>query len=301
MIDRSAGGNKLPVTSQCRLLGVNRSTAYYQPRAREPEEFELIRLIDEIHLARPFLGRHRIVDELLDLGHLVNHKRVQRLMRLMGISAIYRKPRTSQPGYGVGHRVYPYLLSDVQINRPNQVWSLDITYLPMPAGFAYLVAVMDVYSRRILSIRLSNTMDSRFCVEALQDAMDQFGKPEICNTDQGAQFTANAFTSVLEDAGVKISMDGKGRWIDNVFIERFWRSLKYECVYLHSFDNLSEARELIRNYIDYYNRQRKHSSLDRQTPDDVYNAMVDSRPVPPAVHKSGAAGNSPASEHTLGP
>ncbi len=295
MINRVDSENTLPVTRQCRLLSLNRSTVYYEPRDRKPGEFELMRLIDEIHLARPFLGRHRIADELKDKGHVVNHKRVQRLMRIMGITAIYRKPKTSNPGSGNSHRVYPYLLSGVEITRPNQVWSADITYLPMQSGFGYLVAIMDVHSRKILATRLSNTMDTRFCIDALEEALETYGPPEVFNSDQGAQFTSNSFTSVLQVAGAKISMDGQGRWIDNVFIERFWRSLKYECIYLHSFDDLREVRELVKVYLEYYNGKRKHSSLNRQCPDDVYNAAVNSRPVPPAVHKSGAVSGRPCS------
>jgi putative transposase len=200
----------------------------------------------------------------------VSRKCVQRLMRLMGIEAIYQRPKTSLPGRGSAHRVYPYLLNGVSVERANHVWSADITFIPMAAGFAYLVAIMDVYSRKVLAWRLSNTQSARFCVDALQEALALHGPPEIFNSDQGAQFTSSAFTGVLEAAGVVISMDGRGRWIDNVFIERFWRSLKYEEVYLHAYDDLLQARSGIERYVRYYNRDRKHASLARRTPDSVY-------------------------------
>ena len=234
-----------------------------------------MRAIDAIHLARPFLGSRRIADELGDRGFTVNRKRVQRLMKLMGIAVIYPKPSTSKAARG--HKVYPYLLRSSKPEPPNQVWVADITYLPMAKGFAYLVAIMDLYSREILSWRLSNSLDLRFCIAALEEALDQHGVPDIFNTDQGAQFASQAFTSVLEIHGVRISMvraaprrDGKGRWIDNVFIERFWRTLKYEEVYLYAYSDLSEARTGLDHYVRYYNRERRHSSLGKQTPDEVY-------------------------------
>ena len=241
MIDKQAD---LSITKQCTLLGVSRSTAYYQPLSIPNEDLQIMRLIDEIHLARPFLGSRRLVDELRERDLWVNRKRVQRLMRVMDIRAIYPKPRTSRPA--VGHKIYPYLLNDVSIERPNQVWAADITYLPMAAGFAYLVAIMDVYSRKILSWRLSNSMDTLFCLDALKEAFELYGSPEVFNSDQGAQFTSTVFTSVLEESGVRISMDGKGCWIDNVFIERFWRSVKYEEVYLHAYADLEESGVRIR-------------------------------------------------------
>ena len=231
-----------------------------------------MRLIDEIHLARPFLGSRRLTDELKDRGFHINRKRVQRLMRLMGVEANYPKPRTSTPGKE--HKVYSYLLRNLEATCVNQVWVADITYIPMARGFCYLVAIMDLYSRKILSWRLSNTMDVRFCVAALKEALARYGKPGIFNTDQGAQFTADAFTSALEQQGVRISMDGKGRWVDNVFTERFWRSLKYEEIYLYAYDDLNRARQGIERYIDYYNTERRHSSLDRQTPDETYYCAV---------------------------
>ena len=203
-----------------------------------------------------------------DLGHCVNRKHVQRLMRLMGLSALYPKPRTSQPGKG--HKIYPYLLRGLTIDRPNQVWSTDICYIPMAKGFMYLVAVMDWYSRRVLSWRLSNTMDTDFCVEALHEALERHGAPEIFNTDQGSQFTSEAFTDVLKDHDIAISMDGKGRWIDNVFVERLWRSVKYEDIYLRAYETPTDLRAGLTRYFQFYNQRRRHSSLARRTPDTVY-------------------------------
>ncbi len=290
MIDKQAD---LSITKQCTLLGVSRSTAYYQPLSIPNEDLQIMRLIDEIHLARPFLGSRRLVDELRERDLWVNRKRVQRLMRVMDIRAIYPKPRTSRPA--VGHKIYPYLLNDVSIERPNQVWAADITYLPMAAGFAYLVAIMDVYSRKILSWRLSNSMDTLFCLDALKEAFELYGSPEVFNSDQGAQFTSTVFTSVLEESGVRISMDGKGCWIDNVFIERFWRSVKYEEVYLHAYADLVEARGGLSSYVEYYNSERRHSSLDRCTPDEVYDEGVGFQEFIPVVAASGAVTSRPCS------
>ena len=275
MIDKEA---PLPVVKQCQLLGVSRSSVYYQPTLVADKDLAVMRVLDEVHLVRPFLGSRRLVDELAARGHSVNRKRVQRLMRLMGIEATYPKPRTSTPNQM--HKLYPYLLREVTPERANQVWVADITYIPMARGFAYLVAVMDLYSRKILSWRLSNTLDSRFCVEALEEALRKYGKPNIFNTDQGAQFSARAFTSVLEQHNVRISMDGKGRWIDNVFIERFWRSLKYEEVYLYAYNDLSEAKQAVKRYMRYYNFERRHSSLDKQTPHEVYTTAAKPQPSP---------------------
>ena len=279
--------DELSIARQCSLLGVSRSTYYYEPVQVSTEMLAVMRAIDEIHTHRPFLGSRKIVGELEDREMRVNRKCVQRLMRLMGITAIYPKPKTSKPGSGLEHRIFPYLLNGLEIDRPNVVWSSDITYIPMAAGFAYLVAIMDVHSRRILSWRLSNTPDARMCVEALEEALVRFGRPEIFNTDQGSQFTSTAFTSVLEEAGVRISMDGKGRWIDNVFIERFWRSVKYEEVYLHAYDNVRAAKNGIGRYIEYYNTARRHASLDRQTPEQAYNQAT-VRPFRPTVEPSEA-------------
>ncbi len=265
MIDRD---NRLPITRQCQLLQLNRSTVYYQRCPVSDEDLALMRRIDEMHLKRPFYGSRRLRDWLQDEGYAVGRKRVRRLMRLMGIMALYPKPRTSKPGKG--HKIYPYLLRDLTIDHPNQVWATDISYIPMARGFVYLVAIMDWYSRKVLTWRLSNSLDSDFCVEALEEALSIYGTPEIFNTDQGAQFTSEAFTGVLKDAGVDISMDGKGRWVDNVFVERLWRSVKYEDVYLKAYETVSEARNGIGTYLNFYNSERRHQSLDRKTPDRVY-------------------------------
>jgi len=216
----------------------------------------------------PYYGARQMTRHLRREGYGVNRKRIGRLMRNMGLSAIYQKPNTSKPH--PEHKIYPYLLRGMMINKPNQVWCTDITYIPMQRGFLYLVAIMDWSSRKVLSWRLSNTMDTDFCVDALTEAITHYGIPEIFNTDQGSQFTSHAFTSVLKDAGIKISMDGKGRWMDNVMIERLWRSLKYECIYLNAFETGSEARQEIGHWIDRYNTQRPHSSLDDRTPDEAY-------------------------------
>lgn len=267
MIDKEL---ELPVSRQCELLKVSRSNCYYQPAPVPLEDLLVMRELDEIHLLRPFLGSRRLVDDLKGKGFTVNRKRLRRLLRLMGISAIYPKPRTTKPGSGAGHKVYPYLLNGLLIDRPNLVWATDLTYIPMARGFAYLVAIIDVYSRRILAWRLSNSMDTRFCLEALEEAVERFGRPEIMNSDQGAQFTSSAFTGALEGQGVKISMDGKGSWRDNVFIERFWWSLKYEHVYLHAHEDLRQARLGIGAYIEYYNHQRQHTSIGKLTPAEAY-------------------------------
>ncbi len=227
-----------------------------------------MRLIDEIHLKRPFLGSRRIRDERIDQGHQVNRKKVRRLMPKMGIRAVYPRPSTRRPSKE--HRITPYLLRNISIRRPNQVWATDITYLPMARGFLYLVAIMDGSSRKVLSFRISNTMESDFCVEALQEALSRYGKPEIFNTDQGAQFTRDDFTGALKTTGISISMDGKGRWMDNVFVERLWRSLKYEEVYLKAYENVREAKAGIGTYFEYYNKARRHQGLDRKTPDEAY-------------------------------
>jgi len=265
--------SELPITRQCQLLKLNRSTVYYQPKPASEEDLKLMRRIDEMHLKRPFYGSRRIRDWLWEEGHDINRKRVQRLMRQMGITAIYPKAKTSKPGKG--HKIYPYLLRNLVIDRPNQVWAADISYVPMAKGFVYLVAIMDWYSRRVLSWRLSNTMDSDFCVDALEEALSQYDSPEIFNTDQGAQFTSEAFTGVLKEAGVDISMDGKGRWMDNVFVERLWRSVKYEEVYLKAYESVAEARAGIGTYLKFYNSERRHQGINRQTPDQVYWGSVE--------------------------
>ena len=253
---------------RCQLLAVARSTAYYRPALLDDEDLALMRLIDEIHLQWPFYGSRRIRDELQAREHNVNRKRVQRLMRHMGLQALYPRRRTSQPGKG--HRSYPYLLRDLVIARSNQVWAADICYLPMAKGFMYLVAIMDWHSRRVLSWRVSNTLDTDFCLDALQEALRRFGAPEIFNTDQGAQFTSETFTRALKDQGIQISMDGKGRWVDNVFVEQLWRSVKYEDVYLRAYETPAELRAGLTRYFDFYNSRRRHSALDRRTPDAVY-------------------------------
>jgi putative transposase len=262
----------LPKSRRCELFDVARSTAYYRPEPLSEEDLALMRLIDEIHLHYPFYGSRRIRDELQDRGHVVNRKRVQRLMRQMDLQALYPRRRTSRPGKG--HKIYPYLLRDLVIDRPNQVWATDICYIPMAKGFMYLVAIMDWHSRRVLAWRVSNTLDTDFCIEALQEAIQRFGAPEIFNTDQGAQFTSDAFTGVLKDHGIAISMDGKGRWVDNVFVERLWRSVKYEDVYLHAYETPAQLRNGLARYFDLYNTRRRHSALDRRTPDAVYFEQV---------------------------
>lgn len=272
MIDRAG---PMPITRQCRLLGLSRSSVYYQAVPVPEAELALMRRIDEIHLRLPFYGSRKIRDMLQREGYRVNRKRVQRLMGLMGISAIYpKKRRTSLPVEG--HRIYPYLLRDLTIDRPNQVWCADICYIPMARGFLYLVAIMDWASRKVLSWRVSNTLDTEFCVEAL----GRYGTPEIFNTDQGAQFTSEDFTKILLDRRIRISMDGKGRWIDNVFIERLWRSLKYEEVYLKAYESVAEAVRCISTYLDFYNSERPHQGLGRLTPNEVYAAGL---PLPEAA------------------
>jgi putative transposase len=260
--------HELPKTRRCELLDVARSSAYYRAEPVSEEDLELMRLIDEIHLRWPFYGSRRLRDELQERGHTVNRKRIQRLMRQMGLRALYPRQRTSQPGKG--HKIYPYLLRGLSIERANQVWATDICYIPMAKGFMYLVAIMDWHSRRVLSWRLSNTLDTDFCIEALEEALQRFGTPDIFNTDQGAQFTSEAFTGLLKEHGIQISMDGKGRWVDNVFVERLWRSVKYEDVYLRAYETPTELRAGLARYFQFYNTRRRHSALDRRTPDAVY-------------------------------
>ncbi len=268
MIDRA---DPIPITRQCEILELSRSSVYYRAVPIPEADLVLMRRIDEIHLKLPFYGSRKIRDLLQREGRKVNRKKIQRLMRLMGISALYaRKRRTSEPAEG--HRIYPYLLRDLTIERPNQVWAADICYIPMARGFLYLVAIMDWASRKVLSWRVSNTLDTHFCVDALQEALSRYATPEIFNTDQGAQFTSEAFTGVLKDAGVRISMDGRGRWIDNVFIERLWRSLKYEEIYLKAYESVAEAIRAIGAYFEFYNEERPHQSLGRLTPNEAYEA-----------------------------
>lgn len=265
MIDRE---HRLPLTRQGQILGLSRASLYYEAVPLRVLDLELMRLIDEIHLKYPFYGVRRIRNELRDLGHDVGRQHVGTLMRRMGISALYQKPRLSIPH--PEHKIYPYLLRGLEITRANHVWSADITYLPMARGFCYLVAVMDWASRKVLAWRLSNTLDTSFCTEALEEAIMKFGKPEIFNTDQGSQFTSDDFTRILKDHGIDISMDGKGQWSDNVFIERLWRSVKYEEVYLKAYGSIAEARRELSRYFEFYNQRRRHQGLDDKTPDDVY-------------------------------
>ena len=259
---------RLSLRRQCRLLSLSRSVLYYRPVGESAKNLMLMRLIDEQFLETPWYGARQMARWLRRQGHAVGRHRVRRLMRKMGLTPIYQPPKTSQPH--PEHKVYPYLLKGLEIARPNQVWCADITYIPMRRGFLYLVAIMDWATRKVLSWRLSNTMDAGFCVEALHEAMARFGRPEIFNTDQGSQFTGFEWTNALAEAGVKISMDGRGRWIDNRFIERLWRSLKYECVYLQAFETGSEARRGIGAWISYYNRERPHSGIGGLTPNEAY-------------------------------
>lgn len=261
----------LSISAQCRLLSISRSSFYYAPVPETGETLALMQVIDTAFLDMPWYGSRQMARHLRRIGHDVGRRRVRRLMSRMGLSPIYQRPRTSDPN--PQHRVYPYLLRKLVIDRPNQVWCADITYIPMRRGFLYLVAIMDWATRKVLAWRLSNTMDADFCVAALEEALSLFGKPEIFNTDQGSQFSSLAFTSVLRDAEVRISMDGRGRWMDNVFIERLWRSLKYECVYLHAFETGSELRTGLGRWITYYNTQRPHSGLAGQTPTEAYGQI----------------------------
>jgi putative transposase len=265
MIDR---GHDLPIRRQAEVLDISRSTVYYEPRPVSESDLWLMRQIDELHLNYPFAGSRMLRDMLSRQGLEVGRRHIRALMRKMAIEAIYRRPNTSKPA--PGHRIYPYLLRGLAITRPNQVWAMDITYIPMARGFVYLAAVVDWFSRRILAWRLSITMDTSFCVEALDEALSRNEKPEIFNTDQGAQFTSVAFTGRLKEEGIASSMDGKGRWRDNVFVERIWKSIKYEEVYLHAYASVSEARTSIAHYLEFYNSIRPHSSLKAQTPDQVY-------------------------------
>jgi len=266
MVDKNY--EDLSISGQCELLEVSRSTFYYTPKPESEYELDLMAKIDELHLNRPYLGSRGIRRFLKRQGIIVNRKKVQRLMKKMGIASVYRKIQTSKPN--PNHKIYPYLLKGLQINRPNQVWCTDITYIPMKRGFVYLVAIMDLYSRHILSWKISNTLDTGFCIDALEEALSQYGKPEIFNSDQGSQFTSLVFTETLKEQGIKISMDGKGRVIDNIFIERFWKSLKYEEVYLKSYETVKEAIFNIGEYIWDYNNQRPHSSLEDRTPAESY-------------------------------
>jgi len=268
LVDRADG--ELSLVVQCRMLKVARSTLYWRPAAASEDDLRLMRLIDEQYLTAPFYGSRRMVAVLRRDGWTVNRKRVRRLMRLMGIEAIYQKPNTSRPH--PDHKVYPYLLRGLAIDRPNQVWCADITYIPLAKGFVYLVAVMDWFSRRVLAWRVSIGMETGFCVEALQEAMDLYGAPEIFNTDQGVQFTSASFIDELAARGVRISMDGKGRFLDNIFIERLWRSLKYEEVFIKAYGSVREARGGIGVWLIFYNNVRLHQALGYRTPREIFQA-----------------------------
>jgi putative transposase len=265
MIDRQ---HDLPITKQAEVLRISRGSVYYLPRPIPEADLAIMRRLDRLHLEFPFAGSRMLQGLLAAEGCKIGRRHVKTLMRRMGIEALYRRPRTTKPE--PGHKIYPYLLRGVEVTRPNQVWAMDITYIPMERGFVYLTVVLDWFSRRVLSWSVSVTIEAAFCVETLQDALARHGKPEIFNTDQGSQFTGAVFTGVLIKNGIAISMDGKGAWRDNVFVERLWRSVKYEEVYLKAYDTASEARASIGRYLDFYNRRRPHSSLDGTTPDHAY-------------------------------
>lgn len=264
------GQQRISVSRQCQLLAVPRSSVYTRPRGVPAADVELMRQIDALYLQWPFYGSRRLCDELRQRGERINRKRVRRLMRRMGLRAVYPKPRTSLPGQG--HKIYPYLLKGLPIQRPNQVWASDICYVPMAKGFMYLTVIMDWYSRRVLAWRVSNTLDTELCLLALEKALADYGTPEIFNTDQGAQYTSAAFTAVLRGQNIQISMDGKGRWVDNVVVERLWRSVKYEDIYLRAYETPAALRTGLTHYFQFYNSQRRHQTLNRQTPDAVYFA-----------------------------
>ena len=265
MIDRN---HPLPISKQAKAVGISRGSVYYLPRPVSDYDQELMRRIDHLHLDFPFAGSRMLRDLLKQEGYRIGRKHVATLMKRMGIAALYRKPRTTKPG--AGHKIYPYLLRNLSIDRPNQVWAMDITYIPMARGFVYLTVVLDWHTRRVLSWKVSITMDVHFCLEAVEEAIEHYGTPEIMNTDQGSQFTSQAFTGLLKKHEIKISMDGKGSWRDNVFIERLWKTVKYEDIYLRAYDSASAVRTGLNRYFSFYNSHRPHSSLDGQTPDQVY-------------------------------
>jgi putative transposase len=260
----------LPISQQCRLLALPRSSVYRKPAEVSAEDLAIMALIDRHYLARPYYGSRRMAAWLATQGHHVNRKRVQRLMRLLGLVAIYQRPNTSKPA--MAHKIYPYLLGGLSIERVNQVWCSDVTYIPMAKGFLYLVVIMDWVSRAVLAWRLSNTLSAEFCVEALEEALVRCGRPEIFNTDQGSQFTSDDFTGTLKRHGIMISMDGKGRYMDNIFVERLWRSLKYEEVYLNAYASVAEAKAGISSWLSFYNEERQHQSLGYRTPRQAYEA-----------------------------
>jgi putative transposase len=274
MIDRN---HKLPISRQAELVGISRGNVYYLPRAVSERDQRLMRRIDALSLDYPFAGSRMLRDMLAREGLVVGRRHVATLMRRMGIEALYRKPNTSKKH--PGHKVYPYLLRGMTIDRPNQVWATDITYIPMACGWVYLCAIVDWASRRVLAQRVSISMDVSFCVEALEEALGKYGAPQFFNSDQGSQFTSEAFTAPLLARGVQISMDGRGAWRDNIFVERLWRSIKYEEVYLHAYESVSQARAGIARYIGFYNTSRPHSSLDKKTPDEFYFATLATEPL----------------------
>jgi putative transposase len=265
MIDRT---HDLSISRQAKALNISRGSVYYLQRPVPEADLAIMRRLDQLHLEYPFAGSRMLRGLLAAEGSKIGRRHVKTLMRRMGIEALYRRPRTTTPE--PGHKIYPYLLRGMEITRPNQVWAMDITYIPMARGFVYLAVVLDWYSRRVLSWRLSITMEASFCVETLEDALARHGKPDIFNTDQGSQFTGAAFTGTLAENGIAISMDGKGAWRDNVFVERLWRSVKYEEVYLRAYDSVADARSSIGRYLDFYNTRRPHQSLDGTTPDQAY-------------------------------
>ena len=275
MIDRAY--SPLSVVRQCELLGVSRAGLYYQPARESEENLALMRLIDEQYLKTPFYGSRQMRNHLVRLGYKVNRKRVQRLMALMGLQAVAPGPHTSLPH--PQHKVYPYRLRGMTIDRPNQVWATDITYIPMAKGFMYLIAVMDWATRKVLSWRVSNTQDTTFCVEALKEALLNYRKPEIFNTDQGSQFTSSEFTGLLTTWGVEISMDGRGRCHDNIFVERLWRTVKYECIHLNAFEDGRCLREVLGSYFDWYNQERPHTALGGESPDTLYFGKQENQPL----------------------
>ena len=266
MIDFNS--SEISVAFQCNLLSINRSSVYYKPKQIKERDLDLMRIIDEQYLETPFYGSRSMRNHIRRLGWTINRKPIQRLMRLMGLQAIYPKPRTTKPH--PQNKVYPYLLRGLKINRPDQVWAADITYVPMSRGFMYLVAIMDWHSRKVLSWRVSNSMDADFCVEALEEAIDKYGCPEIFNTDQGCQFTSESFINVLKRNNIKISMDGRGRFQDNIFIERLWWTVKYQYLYLRAFDDGKELNKGLKKWFQYYNQDRFHQSLEDWTPDEIY-------------------------------
>jgi len=269
MIDRDHG---LGLARQSEILNISRGAVYYRPRPVPASDLAIMRRMDELHLEHPFAGSRMLRDFLNRDGIAVGRRHVATLMKRMGIEAIYRKPNTSKPA--PGHKIHPYLLRSVAVIRPNQVWAMDITYVPMAHGFVYLAVVLDWFSRRVLSHRLSITMEASFCIEAVEEALARYGKPDIFNTDQGSQFTCADFTGMLRSNGIAISMDGRGSWRDNVFVERLWRTIKYEEVYLRAYETVSDARTSLARYLDFYNSRRPHSSLDRRTPDEAYFAQL---------------------------